>query len=292
MLLDVVLNHTGEGDELGPTLSLRGLDNATYYRTLPGDHARYANDAGCGNTLALDRAPVLRLAMDTLRHYARAAGVDGFRFDLATTLARRDHGFDPAAPLLQAIAQDPVLRSLKLVAEPWDIGPGGHRLGAFPAGWGEWNDRYRDAGRRYWRGDAGMTGELATRIAGSQDIFAHRSRQPSRSVNFVCAHDGFTLADLVSWTHKRNEANGEGNRDGTDANLSWNHGIEGTTDNAAVAAARKRDVRSLLATLFVPRGTPMLAMGDEVAAASRATTMPTRRTTRSPGSTGAAPMAN
>ncbi len=264
VLLDVVLNHTGEGDELGPTLSLRGLDNATYYRTLPGDHARYANDAGCGNTLALDRAPVLRLAMDTLRHYARAAGVDGFRFDLATTVARRDHGFDPAAPLLQAIEQDPMLRALKLVAEPWDLGPGGHRLGAFPAGWGEWNDRYRDTVRRYWRGDAGMTGEVATRIAGSGDIFAHRSRQPSRSVNFVCAHDGFTLADLVSWTHKRNEANGENNRDGTDANLSWNHGIEGATNDDAVAAARKRDVRSLLATLFVSRGTPMLAMGDEL----------------------------
>jgi glycogen operon protein len=264
VLLDVVLNHTGEGDEFGPTLAFRGLDNATYYRTLPHDRARYANDAGCGNTLALDREPVLRLAMDTLRHYALATGIDGFRFDLAATLARRDDGFDPAAPLLQAIAQDPVLRGLKLIAEPWDVGQGGHRLGAFPSGWGEWNDRYRDAVRRFWRGDAGMAGELATRLAGSADIFAHRSRSPSRSVNFVCAHDGFTLADLVAHERKHNEANGEMNRDGTDASFSWNHGVEGPTDDAAVVEARRRDVRSLLATLFASRGTPMLAMGDEL----------------------------
>jgi glycogen operon protein len=264
VLLDVVLNHTGEGDERGPTLSLRGLDNATYYRTLPGDGARYANDACCGNTLALERAPVLRLAMDALRHYALAAGVDGFRFDLATTLARHGHGFDPAAPFLQALAQDPVLRDLKLVAEPWDLGHGGHRLGAFPAGWGEWNDRYRDAVRRFWRGDGAMTGELATRLAGSADVFAGRSRPPSRSVNFVCAHDGFTLADLVAYRHKHNEANGEGNRDGTDANHSWNHGVEGPSEDAEVSSARRRDARSLLATLFLSRGTPMLSMGDEL----------------------------
>ena len=269
VLLDVVLNHTGEGDALGPTLSLRGLDNATYYRTLPGDRARYANDAGCGNTLALDRAPVLRLAMDALRHHARAAGVDGFRFDLATTLARGEHGFDPAAPLLQAIAQDPVLRELKFVAEPWDIGPGGHRLGAFPAGWGEWNDLYRDTVRRFWRGDDARAGALATRLAGSADIFAARSRPPSRSVNFVCAHDGFTLADLVAHERKHNEANGEGNRDGTDANHSWNHGVEGPSESANVAAERRRDARSLLATLFVSRGTPMISMGDELGRTQR-----------------------
>jgi len=264
VLLDVVLNHTGEGDEHGPTLSLRGLDNATYYRTLPGDGARYANDAGCGNTLALDRAPVLRLALDALRHYAIHAGVDGFRFDLATTLARRDGGFDPAAPFLQAIGQDPVLRGLKLVAEPWDIGPGGHRLGAFPAGWGEWNDRYRDGVRRFWRGDGAMAGELATRLAGSADAFAGRARPPSRSVNFVCAHDGFTLADLVAHERKHNEANGEGNRDGTDANHSWNHGTEGASGDPRVQEARARDARALLATLLVSRGTPMLSMGDEL----------------------------
>ena len=269
VILDVVLNHTGEGDARGPTLSLRGLDNATYYRALAGDRARYVDDAGCGNTLALDRAPVLRLAMDALRHYAVAAGVDGFRFDLATTLGRREDGFDPAAPLLQAIAQDPDLRDLKLIAEPWDLGPGGHRLGAFPAPWGEWNDRYRDAVRRFWRGDAGLSGDLATRLAGSADVFAARMRPPSRSVNFVAAHDGFTLADLVSYASKHNEANGEGNRDGSDANYSWNHGVEGPTPDAAVLAKRARDVRNLLATLLLSRGTPMLAMGDEMGRTQR-----------------------
>jgi glycogen operon protein len=264
VVLDVVFNHTGESDEHGPTLSLRGLDNATYYRTLPGQGERYANDAGCGNTLALERAPALRLVLDALRHFARAGGVDGFRFDLATTLARRADGFDPAAPFLQAIGQDPVLRGLKLIAEPWDIGPGGYRLGAFPPAWGEWNDRYRDAVRRYWRGDDAMTGELATRLAGSADIFAARSRPPSRSINYLAAHDGFTLADLVSFQHKRNDANGESNRDGTTDNLSWNHGVEGPSGDPAVMAARSRDVRGLLATLLLSRGTPMLAMGDEL----------------------------
>ena len=264
VILDVVLNHTGEGDARGPTLSLRGLDNLTYYRTLAGDRARYADDTGCGHAVALDRPPALRLAMDALRHWAQAAGVDGFRFDLGTTLGRRDDGFDPAAPLLQAIAQDPLLRDLKIVAEPWDVGYGGYRLGAFPAPWGEWNDRFRDAARRYWRGDAGTVGELATRLAGSADVFAARARPPSRSVNFVAAHDGFTLADLVAYGRKHNEANGEDNRDGTDANLSWNHGVEGQTTDPAIAAARARDVRNLLATLLVARGTPMLAMGDEL----------------------------
>ena len=263
VVLDVVLNHTGEGDALGPTVSLRGLDNLTYYRTVADDPGRYVNDTGCGNTLALDRPPVLRLAMDALRHYA-AAGIDGFRFDLATTLGRRDDGFDPAAPLLQAIAQDPLLRERKLIAEPWDLAPGGYQLGAFPAGWGEWNDAYRDTVRRFWRGDADLVGRLATRLAGSADVFAQRSRPPSRSVNFVTAHDGFTLADLVAYAGKHNEANGEGNRDGTDANHSWNHGVEGATGDLATRAARTRDVKSLLATLLVSRGTPMLAMGDEL----------------------------
>ncbi len=263
VILDVVLNHTGEGDALGPTLSLRGLDNATYYRTFAADRARYVDDTGCGNALALDRAPVLRLALDALRAYA-VVGVDGFRFDLATTLGRRDEGFDDAAPLLSAIAQDPLLRSRKLIAEPWDVGAGGYRLGAFPAVWGEWNDRYRDAVRRFWRGDAGRMAELATRLAGSADIFAERHRSPSRSINFVAAHDGFTLADLVSYADKHNEANGEGNRDGSNAGDSWNHGVEGPTADAAILAARARDVRNLLATLFLSRGTPMLAMGDEL----------------------------
>ncbi len=263
VLLDVVLNHSGEGDAKGPTLSLRGLDNATYYRTVPGEAHRYVDDTGCGNTLALDRGPVMRLALDALRYWAQATGADGFRFDLASTLGRRDHGFDPAAPLLAAIAADPLLSSLKLIAEPWDVGPGGYQAGAFPAEWGEWNDKYRDAVRRWWRGEPGLTGELATRLAGSADVLRRRQRSPSRSVNFLAAHDGFTLADLVSYAEKHNQANGEGNRDGTVANHSWNHGVEGPSADARVIAARRRDVRALLATLLCSRGTPMLAMGDE-----------------------------
>ncbi len=269
VIQDIVLNHSGEGDAPGPTLSLRGLDNASYYRLAEGDAARYVDDTCCGNTLALDHPYVLRLALDSLRHFAQAAGVDGFRFDLATTLGRRAGGFDPAAPLLQAIAQDPVLRGLKLIAEPWDPGPGGYRLGQFPAGWGEWNDRSRDAVRRFWRGDAGMQGELATRLSGSSDVFAARARPPSRSINFVTAHDGFTLADLVAYSAKHNEANGESNRDGSDSNDSWNHGVEGPTGDAAIVAARERDVKSLLATLMVARGTPMLSMGDELGRTQR-----------------------
>ncbi len=264
VLLDVVLNHTGEGDELGPTLCLRGLDNATFYRLREDDRAAYANDAGCGNVLALDRSAPLALALDALRHWAIAAGVDGFRYDLATTLARRGAGFEADSPFLLAAQQDPVLAGLVHIAEPWDLGPGGHRLGAFPAGWGEWNDRYRDTVRRFWRGDAGIAGEFATRLCGSSDVFAARHRPASDSVNFVTAHDGFTLADLVAFTAKRNEANGEANRDGTDANHSWNGGIEGATDDAAVIARRRHDVRALLATLLVSRGTPLLSHGDEL----------------------------
>ncbi|WP_424360429.1 glycogen debranching protein GlgX [Methylocystis parvus] len=261
VIIDVVLNHTGESDELGPTLSLRGLDNASYYR-LAEDRARYVNDAGCGNILAFDRAPVVRLAMDALRAFAIYGGVDGFRFDLATTLARFPSGYDANAPFLAALLQDPVLRDLKLIAEPWDLGPGGYQLGRFPAPFAEWNDRYRDCARCFWRGDAGGVSELATRIAGSQDFFARRS--PSRSVNFIVAHDGFTLRDLVSYAHKHNEANGEENRDGTNENLSWNNGAEGESDDPAAIAARARDQRNLLATLLLSHGTPMLAMGAEL----------------------------
>ena len=262
VLLDVVLNHSGEGDELGPTLSLRGLDNASYYRLDPQDARKYINDAGCGNILALDRAPVVRLAMDSLRVWAQKAGLDGFRFDLATTLGRRDSGFDPEAPLLSAISQDPVLRGLKLVAEPWDVGPGGYQPGKFPAGWGEWNDTCRDDIRRFWRGDGRMLGQLATRLAGSAGMFAAKHR-PSRGINFITAHDGFTLHDLVSHSYKHNEANGEHNRDGTDANYSWTHGGEGPVDDLAINALRLRDQRNLIATLFLSRGTPMLSMGSE-----------------------------
>ncbi len=263
VILDVVLNHTGESDHLGPTVGLRGLDNALYYHLRATDRSRYVDDSGCGNVPALyDRAP-LRLGLDALRNTAARGGFDGFRYDLATALGRRPDGFDPMAPFLAALEQDPLLRDLVHVAEPWDIGPGGYRLGSFPATWGEWNDRFRDAMRRFWRGDEGLIGEVATRLAGSADVFGPRRRASSDSVNFVTAHDGFTLADLVSYAHKHNEANGEGNRDGTGNNNSWNHGVEGPSSDPRVAAARARDVRALLATLIAARGTPMLSMGDE-----------------------------
>jgi glycogen operon protein len=264
LILDVVFNHTGECDEFGATLSLRGLDNATYYRLDPSDRARYVNDTGTGNTLALDRPAPMRLVLDALRYFATAASVDGFRFDLATVLGRTDDGFDPAAPLLAAIGTDPVLKDLLLIAEPWDVGPHGYRLGQFPKGWSEWNDRYRDDVRRFWRGDDRALGSLATRLAGSADVFGGAERKPDASINFLAAHDGFTLADLVSYGHKHNEANGEGNRDGTNANFSWNRGIEGPSDDDAAIAARRGDVRALLATLFLSHGTPMLTAGDEI----------------------------
>jgi glycogen operon protein len=261
-LLDVVFNHTGEGDALGPTLSLRGLDNACYYRLSLNDPATYVNDAGTGNILALDHPAALRLTMDALRTWRRLGGVSGFRFDLATILGRRAEGFDPGAPLLLAISQDPDLRDLKLIAEPWDCGPGGYQLGRFPPAWGEWNDRYRDTVRGFWRGDALSLGELAQRFSGSKDELSARS--PSRSINFITAHDGFTLADLVAYSAKRNDANGEYNRDGTDDNRSWNNGVEGPTDDPAILAARRADQRALLATLLLSRGTPMLSMGMEL----------------------------
>jgi glycogen operon protein len=261
VILDVVFNHTGEGDEFGPTVSFRGFDNASYYR-LADDRARYVNDSGCGNILDCTRAPVVRLIMDALRAWAHYGGVDGFRFDLATTLARRPSGFDRDAPFLSAILQDPLLRDLKLIAEPWDMGPGGYRLGDFPEPFAEWNDRYRDSARSFWRGDSCGVAELATRFAGSQDVFLRR--RPSRSVNFIVAHDGFTLRDLVSYAHKHNVANGEENRDGADHNLSWNNGVEGESEDAAIHAARAKDARNLLATLLFSRGTPMLAMGSEL----------------------------
>ncbi len=262
-IVDIVLNHTGEGDALGPTLSLRGLDNATYYRLVETSPDRYIDDSGCGNTLALDRAPVVRLVMDAMRTWVRRAGIHGFRFDLAAAMGRRPGGFDPEAPLLIAIAQDPELSGLKLIAEPWDIGPGGYQLGRFPSGWGEWNDRFRDDVRRFWRGDPHQLGALGSRLAGSADLFGSK-RRPSRSINFVTAHDGFSLADLVANETKQNEPNGEENRDGSDANFSWNNGVEGATGEARILDARHQDQRALLATLLFARGTPMLSMGAEI----------------------------
>ena len=269
VLVDIVLNHTGEYDESGPTLSLRGIDNASYYRLDPADPSRYRDDTGCRNTMALDRPAVVALALAALRRWVLHAGVDGFRFDLATVLGRREDGFDPAAPLLAAIEANTVLRGRARIAEPWDPGPGGYQLGAFPPDWGEWNDRYRDTLRRFWRGDPGQVGALATAFCGSADIFAARGRALTRSVNFITAHDGFTLADLVSYAQKHNDANGEGGRDGAESNWSWNHGVEGPHNDPALRAARAADQRALLASLLLSRGTPMIGMGDECGRSQR-----------------------
>ncbi|WP_214473353.1 glycogen debranching protein GlgX [Mesorhizobium sp. dw_380] len=260
-ILDLVFNHTGESDRLGPTLSLRGLDNQAYYRHQPD--GRLVNDTGTGNTVACDHPVVRQMVLDTLRHFVRHAGVDGFRFDLAPVLGRVDGAFDPAAPLLGEIAGDPILADRVLIAEPWDIGPDGYQLGNFPARFLEWNDRYRDDARCFWRGDAGALGALATRLAGSSDIFGRADQPASRTVNFIAAHDGMTLADIVAYEHKHNAANGEQNRDGHNDNLSWNNGAEGATDDAAIVKARFDDQCALLATLFASRGTIMLTAGDE-----------------------------
>ena len=259
VVLDVVYNHTGESDELGATLSLRGLDNALYYRH--DAEGRLINDTGTGNTLAIEREPVLRLVLDAMHHWAEATAIDGFRLDLAATLARLPAGFTTDSPFCRAVESDPLLSRLHFIAEPWDIGPGGYQLGRFPARWHEWNDRYRDDVRRFWRGDPETLGALATRLAGSADFFA--GRRPSSSINFVAAHDGFTVADLVAYERKHNLGNGEENRDGTEANFSWNNGEEGPSADPAIEAARQRDIRALLATLLVSRGTPMLTAGDE-----------------------------
>ena len=261
VILDTVYNHTGESDALGPTLSLRGLDNALYYRHATENAGHLVNDAGTGNILAADRPEVIRLILDAMRHWAAATNIDGFRLDLATILGRTTNGFRPDAPLFSAIDADPLLGRLTIIAEPWDVGRGGYQLGNFPPRWREWNDRYRDDIRRFWRGDADTLGTLATRLAGSGDIFA--GRRPSASVNFLAAHDGFPLADIVAYERKHNQANGESNRDGTDANFSWNNGIESASADETIAEARRSDVRALLATLFVSRGTPMLTAGDE-----------------------------
>ncbi|WP_414167901.1 glycogen debranching protein GlgX [Streptoverticillium reticulum] len=266
VILDVVYNHTAESGELGPTLSLRGIDNRRYYR-LQGDARRYADYTGCGNTLHVAQPNVLRLIADSLRYWVTEMGVDGFRFDLAATLARDMRGTDEPdmrAPFLAVVAQDPVLRRAKLIAEPWDVGPGGYRVGAFPPPWAEWNDRYRDAVRDFWRGALPDVRDLGYRLAGSSDLYAWGGRRPHASVNFVTAHDGFTLRDLVSYDRKHNEANGEGNRDGTDANRSWNCGAEGETDDPDVRALRRRQIRNLLTTLLLSTGVPMLVAGDEM----------------------------
>jgi glycogen operon protein len=264
VILDVVFNHTAEGSEWGPTLCLRGIDNGAYYR-LQEDRSRYVDDTGCGNTVDLHQPQALRLVMDALRYWVTEMHVDGFRFDLAASLGRAASDFDPHSSFLEAVSQDPVLAQAKLIAEPWDIGWGGYDLGQFPAGWSEWNGKYRDTVRDFWRGTAGALPDLATRISGSRDLYGHGGRRPTASVNIITVHDGFTLADLVSYDTKHNEANGEQNRDGTDDNRSWNCGVEGPTDDPAVLELRARQRRNLIATLLLSEGVPLLLGGDEFA---------------------------
>jgi glycogen operon protein len=264
VILDVVYNHTAEGDHRGPSLSFRGIDNASYYRLQPGRPSRYQDFTGTGNTLNMQTPEVLQLLMDSLRYWVLEMHVDGFRFDLASALARELHAVDRLSSFFDVIGQDPIISQVKLIAEPWDVGEGGYQVGNFPPKWAEWNGRYRDSIRRYWRGDAGLLPELATRIAGSSDLYSESGRRPHASINFVTSHDGFTLADLVAYEQKHNDANGEDNRDGENHNLSWNCGVEGPTGDAAILALRARQRRNFMLTLLVSQGVPMLSGGDEV----------------------------
>lgn len=264
VLLDVVYNHTAEGDQRGPTLSYRGIDNASYYRLIAGQPRYYVNDTGCGNTLNVANPHVLRMVTDSLRFWVQCMGVDGFRFDLATTMGREDHGFDPYGGFFDALRQDPVLATARLIAEPWDIGPGGYRLGEFPHEFSEWNDKYRDTIRRYWRDDPHSAQELASCLLGTADRFDSAGRRAWASVNFVSSHDGFTLADITRYNNRHNEANTENNQDGHHANFSDNCGVEGETDDPAILKRRARRQRNMLTTLFVSQGTPMLLAGDEI----------------------------
>ncbi|MEP0944785.1 MAG: glycogen debranching protein GlgX [Rhizobiaceae bacterium] len=263
VILDVVYNHTAEGDHRGPTLSYRGLDNASYYRLINGQPRFYVNDTGTGNTVNVSNPHVLRMVMDSLRFWVQQMGIDGFRFDLATTLGREDHGFDPHGGFFDAITQDPVLSETRLIAEPWDIGPGGYRLGGFPAEFSEWNDSYRDTVRRYWRGDHHSAQELGARLLGSADKFETGGRRAWTSVNFITSHDGFTLADVTRYNERHNQANGENGADGHHTNLSDNFGVEGETEDRQIRAQRALRQRNMLATLFLSQGTPMLLAGDE-----------------------------
>ena len=262
VILDVVYNHTAEGNERGPTLSFKGIDNASYYRLLPDEKRFYVNDTGTGNTLNISHANVIEMVTDSLRYWVSELHVDGFRFDLGTILARETNGFDNQSGFLKACNQDPVLRTVKLIAEPWDCGPGGYQVGGFPPGWAEWNDRHRDTVRDYWKG-AATASQIASRLCASGDIYDHLGRRPWASVNFLAAHDGFTLNDVVTYNDKHNEANGEENRDGSSDNRSWNCGVEGPTDDPAVNTLRSRQIRNLLGTLLLSQGTPMLLAGDE-----------------------------
>ena len=268
VILDVVYNHSGEGNHLGPTLSFRGIDNASYYR-LDSDRRFYQDVTGTGNTLNLDHPRVLQLVMESLRYWVQEMHVDGFRFDLCTALARENGDYGQGSAFFDAIGQDPVMAGVKLIAEPWDLGSYGYQLGNFPPGWAEWNGQYRDTVRRFWKGDKGLVANLASRVAGSSDIFGYRGRRPWASINFITVHDGFTLQDLVSYKDKHNEANGEDNRDGSDGDNSWNYGVEGPTSDPEVVALRDRQKRNLLATLLLSLGVPMLLAGDEIGRTQR-----------------------
>jgi isoamylase len=263
VILDVVYNHTAEGNQLGPTLSFRGIDNAAYYRLSPESPRHYMDFTGCGNTFHMQNPRVLQLIMDSLRYWVTEMHVDGFRFDLASTLARVLHSVDKLGAFFDIIHQDPILSQVKLIAEPWDLGDGGYQVGNFPMGWSEWNGKYRDCVRRFWKGDGGVIDEFATRLCGSSDLYGWNNRRPHASVNFVTCHDGFTLRDLVSYDHKHNEANGEENRDGSDNNMSWNCGAEGPTDDSNINALRARKQRNFLATVLLSQGCPMILAGDE-----------------------------
>ena len=269
VIIDVVYNHTCEGNHLGPTLGLRGIDNAAYYRLDPSDPRLYTDFTGCGNTVNLLHPRTLQLVMDSLRYWADEMHVDGFRFDLAPALARAAGGIESWNSLFDVIRQDPVLSRAKLIAEPWDVGAGGYRVGNFPVGWAEWNDRYRDGMRAYWKGDGGRIGEFARRLTGSSDLYGRSGRRPHASINFITSHDGFTLADVVSYNERHNEANGENGADGHDHNLSWNCGVEGPTDDPQIRALRARQQRNLLATLLLSQGVPMLLAGDEIGRTQR-----------------------
>jgi glycogen debranching enzyme GlgX len=264
VILDVVFNHTAEGDAAGPTISLRGLDNASYYLLSEADSSQYENHTGCGNTVDLRHPRVLQWVMDSLRYWVDEMHVDGFRFDLATVLGRADHGFDRRAAFFAAVAQDPVLARAKMIAEPWDLGPSGYQVGGFPTGWAEWNDKFRDDGRAFWLRHPSIRGAFAQRLCGSSDVYQTRGRAPAESINYIVSHDGFTLRDLVSYDQRHNLANGEDNRDGTSNNLSFNGGIEGPGSDPAVNALRARLQRALLATTLLAQGTPMLCAGDEL----------------------------
>lgn len=264
VILDIVFNHTAEGNHMGPTLSFKGIDNVSYYLTQTDNAQYYVDYTGCGNTLNVLHPRVLQLVTDCLRYWVIEIGIDGFRFDLALSLARTVTGYSSSCPFLTALGQDPVLSKIKLIAESWDLGPGGYQVGHFPPGWSEWNDRFRNTVRGFWRGDYNLASDLATRIAGSSDLFHHDGRRPQASINFVTAHDGFTLHDLVTYNSKHNEVNGESNRDGTDQNLSWNCGSDGETSNQYVVALRLRQKKNMLATLLLSQGVPMLLAGDEI----------------------------